>query len=72
MTRARLLLWIWLILSLVAICMVVAGCSGTWRSPRVTLPRRGPVEVFLGIVDQVSRLGESIGRQFRGLAGGRP
>ncbi|MCU0519342.1 MAG: hypothetical protein MUF84_01415 [Anaerolineae bacterium] len=63
---------IWLVVTLVVVSMVVAGCSGAWRPPRVTMPRTGPVDVFLNIIDQVSRLGESIARQFRGLARGGP
>ena len=62
---------IWLALSLVVAVMAVAGCSSAWHPPKVTLPRRGPVDVFLDVIDQISQLGESIARRFRGLSGGR-
>jgi hypothetical protein len=69
MYRARLLR-VCLVLSLIAVC-VLAGCSDTWRGPRLRLPRRGPVDVFLGIIDQVKQIGDGIARQFRGMSGGR-
>lgn len=71
MSRSKLLR-VWLVLSLVVVCVAVVGCSGSWHRPRIRLPRRGPVDLFEDIVGQVSRLGESLARQFRGLSGGRP
>lgn len=63
---------VWLTLSIVVVCALVIGCSSPWRPPRLRLPRRGPVDVFIDLIDQVSQLGESIARQFRGMTGGRP
>ena len=65
MTALRLVLTLGLVVGL------VAGCSGQWRFPKWRLPRRGPVDVFLDVIDEVSRLGEGIARQFRGMTGGR-
>ncbi|MGC9523010.1 MAG: hypothetical protein ACP5HG_14145 [Anaerolineae bacterium] len=68
MSRSRPLRWI-------SVCLVVlllaSACSGRGRLPRWRLPDRGPVDVFEDIIDQVSRIGDGIARQFRGFTGPR-
>jgi hypothetical protein len=53
------------LLLLLLVLALVVGCAGDGRLPRIRLPRRGPVDVFIDIIDQVSRLGEGISRQIR-------
>lgn len=71
MPRSKMLR-LWLALSLVAVCVAFVGCSVSRDQRRLWMPRRGPVGVFEDIIGEVSRLGESLARQFRGLTGGRP
>lgn len=53
-------------IALALIALLVVGCADDGSRPKLpTL--EGPVDAFLGIIDQVSRLGESISRQFRGM-----
>jgi hypothetical protein len=59
------------VIAVVLVLTLVVGCAADGRLPRVRLPRRGPVDVFLDVLDQVSRLGESIGRQFGRMTRGR-
>ena len=59
------------ILTVVLVVMLVAGCSGRWRPPRLRLPTRSPVDVFLGLIDQVKDIGRSVSRQFRSMGPGR-
>ncbi len=61
-----------LILACLLILVLVSACSDDgWRPRRWRLPSRGPVDVFEDIIGQVSRLGEGIARQFRGMTGPR-
>ena len=60
--------------TVVLVVLVVAllvGCSGIGRLPRWRLPRRGPVDVFIDLIDQVKHIGQSMARQFRGIGGMR-
>ncbi len=66
------ILRLWLAVSLVAVCVASVGCSSSRNQRRLWMPRRGPVDIVEDIVGEVSRLGESLGRQLRGLTGGRP
>ncbi|MCJ7550960.1 MAG: hypothetical protein MUQ30_14905 [Anaerolineae bacterium] len=59
------------ILALAVIVILVAGCSGEWRIEWPRLPDKGPVDVFLGIIDQVKGIGRSVSRQFRSMSPGR-
>ena len=63
---------VWRLLACVLVLTMVVGCASDGSVPRVRLPRRGPVEIFVDLIDQVSRLGESVGRQIRRMTrGGR-
>ena len=59
------------ILAVVVIVVLVAGCSGDSRPQWPRLPDKGPVDVFLGIIDQVKGIGRSVSRQFRSMSPGR-
>ena len=59
------------VLAVLLIVALVAGCSGDWRSKRPRLPDKGPVDVFLRIIDQVKGIGRSLSRQFRSMSPGR-
>lgn len=56
------------ILAVVVIVVLVAGCSGDWRPQWPRLPDKGPVDVFLGIIDQVKGIGRSLSRQMRSMS----
>ena len=55
------------ILAVALIVMLVVGCSGDGRPNWPRLPDKGPVDVFLGIIDQVKGLGRSLSRQIRSI-----
>ena len=57
------------IIAVAVVLALVAGCGGDWKPPRIPLPRRGPVEVFESIIDQVEGIGRGLTRQFRSLGG---
>ena len=59
------------VLTVVLIVALVAGCSDGWRPPRLRLPDKSPVDVYLGIIDQVKGIGRSLSRQFRSMSPGR-
>ena len=59
------------ILTVVLIVVLVAGCSGDWRPKLPRLPDKSPVDAFLGIIDQVKSIGRSLSRQFRSMGPGR-
>jgi len=59
------------VLAVLLIVALVAGCSGDWRPKWPRLPDKGPVDVFLGIIDQVKGIGRSLSRQFRSMSPGR-
>jgi hypothetical protein len=60
-----------LIVILLLVAMITTACSSNWRLPKIRLPRKGPVDAFLGIIDQVSQLGRNVARQFQGMGGRR-
>jgi hypothetical protein len=60
-----------LVIILVLVAVLTTACSGDWRLPKIRLPRQGPVDAFLGIIDQVSQLGRNVARQFQGMGGRR-
>ncbi len=60
-----------LILLILVVTVLVTACSGPLRYPKWQLPRHGPVDVFLGLIDQVKNIGQSVARQFGGMGGHR-
>ena len=59
------------ILTVVVIVVLVAGCSGDWHPEWPRLPDKGPVDIFLAIIDQVKGIGRSLSRQMRSMSPGR-
>ena len=59
------------ILLVVLIATLVVSCSGELRFPKWRLPRRGPVDVFIDLIDQVKGIGQGVARQFGGMGGVR-
>jgi len=59
------------ILTVLLVVALVAGCSGDWRPKLPQLPTRSPVDVFLGIIDQVKNIGRSLSRRMRSMGPGR-
>ena len=59
------------ILTVLLIVALVAGCSGGWRPKWPRLPKKSPVDAFLGIIDQIRSIGRSLSRQMRSMGPGR-
>lgn len=59
------------LLTVILVVVLLAGCSSDWRPKRLRLPQKGPVDIFLGIIDQIEGIGRSLSRQFRSMRPGR-
>ncbi|MBN1247850.1 MAG: hypothetical protein JXC32_09340 [Anaerolineae bacterium] len=71
MTKMPRILAILLVVALLTACARDWGPRG-WRPPRLRLPEKGPVDLFIDIIDQVRGIGRGITRQFEGFGRGIP
>ncbi len=60
------------VLAVIALIALLGSCSANWappkwQAPKIHLPKKGPVDLFFDIIDQVEQIGRSITRQFQGF-----
>ncbi|MGC9347919.1 MAG: hypothetical protein ACP5JG_07265, partial [Anaerolineae bacterium] len=60
------------ILAVILVVTLLVGCSNVSRwARRFRLPKKGPVDIFIDIIDQVRGIGRSLSRQIQRMTGGR-